>query len=1442
MSFMVDLHIPRAVLALLVFALFPLVAEAQLQVTEFMADNDGSLLDGDGEASDWIELHNPGAAAVSTEGLYLTDSASDLTKWPLPDVSIPASGYLLVFASGKDRRDPLLGLHTNFSLSGSGEYLALIDSDGSTALSQFAPTYPRQFYGVAFGTGTNAATESETFVPWPASGRWVAPLADIGDSWQLPGFDDSAWNAAQTGIGYGYGFPGYIGAGGNTASEMRFNATSAYLRIPFTIANPAEVVTMSLDLFYEDGFAAYLNGNLVASSKVPSPLAYDSVSTDRGEVREDDPMERFAIDFSGKIQTGDNVLSFQVLNDSSGSSDLLLVPRLVGETRDLSVGIISGYLDAPTPGAPNAGIEFADFVRDTTFDIDRGFFDSPFDVTIACSTPGATIVYTTDGSTPSLANGTLVTAPDSNTFPSAVVTIMTSTSLRAAAFKTGFRPANVDTQTYLFLDDVLNQPAQPPGYPLPWRQRNGNAIPGDFQMDPDVVGSIYSREELIESLQDIPTVSIVTDIENLFDQQTGIQVNPTDAGEASERRVSVEMMNFEDSAPIQLDAGMRMNGNASRSTNRGKHNFRLAFRNEYGAGRLNFPLFGEQAPTETFNQIILRGGNGNSWIHPTAAVRQYAMYIRDQWFRDARSAMGYPEALQNEVHVYFNGLYFGVHHLFERIEEEWTAERFGGTEDDWEGFRIVGGNNIEVIKGTPAEESARMLDSWRAVLDAAEAGDLAGVEEYLDLDSFIDYLVLNFHAGNTDWDQNNVRAMRRVNPPGKYMFFCHDAERAGLNGLSTGNLNINSITHPRSGTEHRPTSVNAWLQRDPEYVQRFADRAYKHMFNGGALTPANGMAQWAARADGIRLAMKAESARWGDHVDTRPRTLVDFENGLNREYDVWFPRRTPITISQFRAAGLYPDIDPPVFSQHGGRLPEGGGVTLTNDTGDIYYTTDGSDPRLSGGGINPAATKIDGATSDFTLLNARATGWRYLDDGSDQGSAWREPAYDDSGWSTGDAPLGFGSINGHPFAGPWINPDGHLTVYFRKEITVSNANLITEATARVMSDGGAIVYLNGVEIARDNMPADPVTFQTTSLSDSNVTEGHIDNFTFPPSAFVEGTNVIAVELHNGNALSSDMGMDLQIDVTALNTPSDAVQIEGTTTVLARSFDGNEWSALNQAVFNAIPPASSANLVISEIFYNPSGPLETTEYIELMNISEKLISLSGVAFNGGITFTFPEGAVLAAGERVLLAADLAAFEAAFGNGLRVAGAYTGQLNNGGETLLLNAADGSLIQSFRYNDRAPWPLSADGDGYSLTLIAPQSNPDPGEAVNWRSSVNLGGSPGGSDALLFTGSTPEELLSYALVNPLSGISASIQNAEINGSFDDYLVATVASNPAADEAQLTIEFSPDLESWERGTAVYLGSGEDGNGVSLRHWRAPMPVTAAQPVRYARLVVTARP
>jgi hypothetical protein len=111
-------------------------------ISEFMALNRDTIADEDGSNSDWIELHNPGDATFSVGGYYLTDRADDLSRWQLPSVNIPAGGYLTVFASSKNRAVAGSELHTNFNLSGDGEYLALVEPDGATIAQEFNPAFP----------------------------------------------------------------------------------------------------------------------------------------------------------------------------------------------------------------------------------------------------------------------------------------------------------------------------------------------------------------------------------------------------------------------------------------------------------------------------------------------------------------------------------------------------------------------------------------------------------------------------------------------------------------------------------------------------------------------------------------------------------------------------------------------------------------------------------------------------------------------------------------------------------------------------------------------------------------------------------------------------------------------------------------------------------------------------------------------------------------------------------------------------------------------------------------------------------------------------------------------------------------------------------------------------------------------------------------------------
>ena len=171
----------RSIFALATLAIGVSSVHADPVISEFMAANSATLADEDGAYSDWIELHNPDAGPVDLTGWYLTDSASKKTKWQLPAVSLPGGGYLVIFASSKNRRDPAARLHTNFALSADGEYLALIKPDGMTAAFEYAPAYPDQEDDVPFGLPASASGfGSPAFLRGATPGRANEPAAVTG--------------------------------------------------------------------------------------------------------------------------------------------------------------------------------------------------------------------------------------------------------------------------------------------------------------------------------------------------------------------------------------------------------------------------------------------------------------------------------------------------------------------------------------------------------------------------------------------------------------------------------------------------------------------------------------------------------------------------------------------------------------------------------------------------------------------------------------------------------------------------------------------------------------------------------------------------------------------------------------------------------------------------------------------------------------------------------------------------------------------------------------------------------------------------------------------------------------------------------------------------------------------------------------------------------------
>lgn len=1076
-------------------------------INEILAGNGAGIRDVDGDRSDWIELHNNGIAPVDIGGYYLTDDSALLTKWQFPATILPAGGYLLVFASDKNRAVSGQELHTNFKLTGAGEYLALVDSNGTTVLDSHNP-FPNQKDDVSYGPGTStSSTANETLVGASTTVKAISPTAEnaaVDDNWRNIVFDDSTWAAGTRSVGFDRDgtndFGPYIGLNLNT-TQMPDTRFSSYIRFPFNISNPQQLTSLTMNLRFDDGFIAYLNGreilrrNFLESFQIPQP-AWNSYagfhlgSSPSSLTRGVEALTPISFDLTPYLSTlvhGNNVLSFHGVNSNSSGAprqDFLIEPVL---TANRATGAVqpNRFLPFPSPGNAN-GYAVDGFVGDTHFSVDRGFFTSSFQTAITTVTPGASIRYTLDGSEPTETTGTLYSGP---------ITINQTTTLRAIAYKSGLLSSNVDTETYIFLADVIQQSSADVTQPYgTWGHDKDDADlasgvnldnESDWDMDPDIVSAQAST--IINDLKAIPSVSVVMDWDDLFNptplsgsiHSDLTKVPPTPqgiyiAGRSDDRYASFEYFNANNAADqFHLDAAIEVQGHSSLTRwNTDKLSFQVKFKYPYGPSDVDYPVFsgtpdGARATSE-FDTFILDAGFNNTWLHSSNKQYTVARYVTDQALSDLQNFAGGYAAHGRFVHLYLNGLYWGVYNLHERTDDSFAEQYFGGKKADYDVVKHASDDPTRkftwVEGGVAAENTFASLVTAAANVSSNPTSSAAyqAVADILDVDGFIDYMIVNYYGGNVvDWSNNNWYATRnRVEPNSKWRFHTWDGEHAfptddnaalgDTAGEDADNTNPETYDQPQT-----PTGIHWDLTANAEYRLRFADRVQKLMFNGGILTPASAAAVYQARVNEISNAIVGESARWGDNRvinDNDPFTKADFLATAAGVVNDFFPVRTGIVLGQFDTRGWLPSIDAPLFSQHGGAVSPGFPLTLTKPAGTpgaakIYYTLDGSDPRLSGGALSASAIEYTGSLTINVSTQVRA---RILD-----GTNWS--ALDEAVFSvSGTYPLRIVEFHYNPPTTPGVTDPQELEFL------------------ELLNTGSSTINLNGVQITQ--FSSTPYTF------------------------------------------------------------------------------------------------------------------------------------------------------------------------------------------------------------------------------------------------------------------------------------------------------------------------------------------------------------------------------
>lgn len=643
-----------------------------------------------------------------------------------------------------------------------------------------------------------------------------------------------------------------------------------------------------------------------------------------------------------------------------------------------------------------------------------GLQEAPFALALTSHTTGASIRYTLDGSPPGPEHGERYLTP---------IPVEGTQILRAVAYKAGMQSSPVVTASFLFLDQMLRQSAkQDPGrFPDAWGRypegkREGLPVPVDYGMDPKVVDDPSTAGRILSDLRSLPSISLVCDpvdlwgSPGLFGDREGIYANPMAEGREWERPVSMEWIDVKGRQSLQIDAGLRIAGQWSRKPDSTpKHGFSLRFRKDYGADRLEFPVFPD-SPVQRFETLRLRGGQADAFTY----FPLKALYAHDQVGRDLQLDLGQTAARGRYVHLYLNGLYWGLYNLAEEPTARFAADHLGGGEDDYD---VVKGLEVQgLVHGKPVVvNSFEMEDgndaAFRALLalrDGApqeEPGRLAEAEALLDLDAFAAYHILEIYAANDDWLGKNWRALRRRvepgseaarQPGGRWSFLVWDIERGSF--LRLADPLCGSAAH-HCGDPRRPDGadiadtagvmgLHGWLKGYVDYRLRFADQARRLLMTDGPLTPTAVAARYKRRLDEIDGPIVAESARWGDVYPRYAYERTFLENALwwltfwqpyrqpelqavQRRDPEWLterrrlleqaiPPRTAIVIEQLCRQQLLPPVpglamDAEAPGTAGGNarvtitpLPEGCPERL--EGGDIFYTLGGEDPRQPGSG------------------------------------------------------------------------------------------------------------------------------------------------------------------------------------------------------------------------------------------------------------------------------------------------------------------------------------------------------------------------------------------------------------------------------------------------------------------------------------------------------------
>ena len=778
-----------------------------IMINEYLASNVityPEMYDFD-DYSDWIELYNPGATPYSLDGFFLTDNLADPLKWKIPDGTlIEPDGYLIIWADNYDEGPNQIYMRPYWPW------------DNFTT-QHYHTNFKISKNGEQLGLFSADQTESYTLIEQESLWKYMDDGSDQGSNWKEINFNDGDWSSGYAELGYGDGDEMTIIEYGPDENDKYI---TTYFRYMFTLDSSENIQTLSLGLKSDDGAIIYLNGTEVLRSNIPvGPTTYDTYASATVSGGDEDTFFGWTIS-ADEITAGQNIVAVELHQVSGSSSDISFDLELIGTSYSNAE-----LIDSLTFGNQITDVSYGRRIEDNSW----SFFGEP--------TPG----------------GPNNTAPTNSTEPSGHV----ESSLDAGFYsgpQTIELSVNSDTEQIYYTLDGSRPGSGASLYTTSFTIENTTVLKARSIDTDKLPGEIMASTYFIGEQSYLPTISLVAEPETLWDDDIGIYEN-----EYKQREIPVTIQYFtpETDHGFTANAGARLGG--FNIWTKPQKPFTIYTRDRFGQDFIQYQLF-ENKQISNFSRIVFRNG-GDDWEETL---------IRDPMTESLASGMmecGYMAYTPSTL--FLNGVYWGIHNIREKFDTHYFFENFNVNPDNIDHLEYTStssGVQLLVIEGS--------MDHYNTMINYIISNNLNDptvynqIQQWMNVDSFIDHLVMTLFCANTSWGHNR-EWWRSRDGNGKWQWLIVDVDR----GFNISNSSTNLLDDLMDDYELFQYLLNSQFFHD-----RFIQRAAAHLSNTFHFARIAAIVDSLSSA--IALEMPRHINRWGNQGGVS--SMNTWENELDQ--------------------------------------------------------------------------------------------------------------------------------------------------------------------------------------------------------------------------------------------------------------------------------------------------------------------------------------------------------------------------------------------------------------------------------------------------------------------------------------------------------------------------------------------------------------------------------